>query len=298
MLKFAPLSLNDKKIYDAFSKNKNTNSESSFANMYAWRNIMKTEFAFDDDNCYFLYTKHNGLKACCFPRGFDIFNGIKRLKDFFEKNNYSFIMESVTFEEAEYIQSNFKDAKIREDEDLFDYVYKTDKIILLSGKKLHSKRNHINKFKTLYPEYVYQRMTSSDAKLCLQYARKWLLNKYTDCNNPDFKAEISAIGEFLCNFDNLSLDGGILYASDKMVAFTIGEKLTDDMYVVHIEKADTSFEGAYTMINNLFAANNCKDFLYINREEDMGIEGLRKAKKSYLPDMMIKKYTIEFVKEV
>ncbi len=298
MLTFKPLSFDDKQIYERFISGKEVNSEASFANMYAWRQTMKTMFAFDEDNCYFLYTKHNGKIACCFPRGKNIFKGINNLRDFFDENSCSFIMESVTQEEAEYIKLNFPDLYICEDEDVFDYVYKTEKLASLSGKKLHSKRNHINKFKALYTNYEYKKIQADDADALYNQAKKWLLNKYNDCDCVDYKAEITAIGEFLYNFDKFSLNGGILSVNEQIVAFAIGEKLTEDMCVVHIEKADTSFEGAYTMINNLYAINNCKDFIYINREEDMGIFGLRKAKRSYLPDLMIKKYIIEFKGDV
>ena len=105
-----------------------------------------------------------------------------------------------------------------------------------------------------------------------------------------FFGETCAIGTALNSWDALGLRGGILRLDGEVIAFTFGCQATDDMYVVQIEKADHNIAGAYQMINQQFVKRNCTEVLYVNREEDLGIEGLRKAKRSYHPAFMAKKY--------
>jgi len=291
---FRQMTTKDKTLYDSFLSGNETNSESSFANMYAWRNVMDTKIAFDDENSYFIYTKRNGKQGCCFPKGRNSVSGIKKLIDFFHSSGQEFIMESVTSEEIKIISENFDCFRYTEDPDLYDYVYTGEKLRTLPGKKLHSKRNHINKFKSLCPEYKYVNMEAKHLDICLDFSHKWLMEKWGSDENIEFKNEYSSIKEFLMNFDEFGLSGGILIADDTPIAFTIGEKLNKNTCVVHIEKAMTSYHGAYTMINNLYINNCWQDIEYVNREEDMGIDGIRKAKKSYYPDYMIKKYTVTF----
>lgn len=293
-MNFRQLKAEDKTLYDKYLSGSETNSESSFANMYAWRNVMNTQIFFDEDNCYFIYTKRDGRKACCFPRGKNPIEGIHKLHNYFKTNNLPLILESITGEEARLISDHFANITITPDEDLFDYVYSGEKLRSLSGKKLHSKRNHINRFKTLYPDYRYAEITPSNIKLCYDFSEKWLYNKYNNKITKEFSDEMNSIDEFLSNFENFNLTGGMLLYNEEIVAFTLGEKLNKNTCVVHIEKADTEYEGAYTMINNLYINNSWPDIEYVNREEDMGIEGIRKAKKSYYPDIMVKKFSIFF----
>lgn len=275
---FRQLTINDKLKYDKYLTGKETNSESSFANMYAWRNIMNTKIFFDDDNCMFIYTKRNGKLACCYPRGKDPVKGIKMLYDYFKNQGLPFIMESVTGEEAEIIKKYFPEFTIIEDENLYDYVYCGEKMRTLSGKKLHSKRNFINRFKSQHPDYSYIPMDEKHIEACLEFGKKWLCQKYESDLSDDFRDEYEAIKEFLYNFDAFNLSGGILYDEGKILAFTVGERLNKETCVVHIEKADADCDGAYPMINNLYLINQWSEIKYVNREEDMGLEGIRKAK--------------------
>jgi hypothetical protein len=203
-------------------------------------------------------------------------------------------MESVTEENKDKLIEIYGDKLIVfPDPNLFDYVYYSEKLINLVGKKLHSKRNHINKFKSLY-NYEYKKMTPQLAQGCFKKAQEWLTSKYPDKNNSDYISEITALKEVFDNYEKLDLIGGLVTVDSKIIAFSIGEKLTENTFVTHIEKADTNFQGAYTLINNEFSKNECASYEFINREEDMGIEGIRKAKNSYYPDIMIKKYSVIF----
>lgn len=293
-MNFRQIKNDDIQKYNELLSGEETNSESSFANMYAWRKNMNTMIHFDEYNCYFIYTKRDGRLACCFPRGKNQLMGIQKLYDYFNGLNLPLIMESITEKETELIINNFKNITVKPAPDLYDYVYSGEKLRELSGKKLHSKRNHINKFKALYPDYKYIKMTQSHVDMCLNFTDKWLINKWGSKQSEEYINEMNSVKEFLENFENFSLSGGLLMCDEKMVAFTVGEKLNKNTCVVHVEKADTEYEGSYTMINNLYISCNWPDIEYVNREEDMGIEGIRKAKNSYYPDMMIKKYSVIF----
>ncbi len=159
----------------------------------------------------------------------------------------------------------------------------------LSGKKLHGKRNHINKFKSLFEDrWSYESMTKDNLEECFQMALKWRAEN--DCEDDDEKrGEMCVALNSLRLFEELHLTGGVLRIDGKVVAFTIGEPICEDTYVVHIEKAYADVQGAYTMINQQFVEHECMNYKYVNREDDTGAEGLRKAKLSYRPAFMVEK---------
>ena len=289
------LTINDKNLFDKMINNEHENSESTFANLFMWRKSSKTKYAIINDSLVVFYTKSDGRKACCFPYSCsNLKETVDKIKDYFDSQNETFIMESVTEENKDKLVEIFGDRIIiTPDSNLFDYVYYSEKLINLAGKKLHSKRNHINKFKSLY-DYKYEKVTPKLAKKCLKKAQEWLISKYADEKNADYISEITALKEIFENYEKLNLTGGLISVENEIIAFSVGEKLTDDTFVTHIEKADTNYQGAYTLINNEFSKNECSFYKFINREEDMGIDGIKKAKMSYCPDKMIKKYMIQF----
>ncbi len=169
----------------------------------------------------------------------------------------------------------FPEAAFTDQRDLYDYLYRSDDLINLPGSKYHAKRNHIHAFTSTY-SYEYVRITPDKLPLLRRCAEELYLK---DSRLPD---EYEAIGELLDHFEALHLRAGLLLAEGEPAAYSIGEKMCSDTALIHIEKADRSFEGAYAMINQLFSSDFA-DCLYINREEDMDIPGLRKAKLSYHP---------------
>ena len=174
------------------------------------------------------------------------------------------------------------------DRDIADYVYETEKLATLAGKKLHGKRNHINKFKNLYPDWTYETLSDDNVEECFQMALKW--RNQNGCeDDPEKNSEMCVTLNSLRLYKELELTGGVLKAGGKIVAFTIGEPLCDDTFVVHIEKAFADVEGAYPMINQQFVQHECMEYKYVNREEDTGAEGLRKAKLSYKPAFLEEK---------
>ena len=172
--------------------------------------------------------------------------------------------------------------------DVADYVYETEKLATLAGKKLHGKRNHINKFKTLYPDWSYEHINDENVEECFQMALKWRNQNGCD-DDAEKNAEMCVTLNSLRLYKELGLTGGILRVNGQIAAFSMGEPLCSDTFVVHIEKAFADIEGAYPMINQQFVQHECMDYKYVNREDDAGSEGLRKAKLSYRPAFMVEK---------
>lgn len=170
---------------------------------------------------------------------------------------------------------------------LCDYVYATQNLIALEGKAYHAKRNFINRFTAEY-DYEYIRLTDENARtLCEPVARRWF-EAHPDMIEPDFD-ERSAIAILLENFDALRLRGGALAVNGNVVGFTLGERMNATTAHIIIEKADVDYTGAYAVLNRDFLAHEWADTQFVNREEDMGLTGLRRAKQSYhpLPQKMV-----------
>ncbi|MDO5142750.1 MAG: phosphatidylglycerol lysyltransferase domain-containing protein [Eubacteriales bacterium] len=178
-----------------------------------------------------------------------------------------------------------------DNEDGDDYIYLSEKLRTLSGKKLQSKRNLVNRFRATYEgRWQYEDLSPDNVKDAFGYHIRWC-NRNGCAQNRDFQGETCAIVHALRHFEALELRGGLLRLDGEVIAFTFGCKATEDMVVVQIEKADSSIAGAYQMINQQFALRHCGDVTYVDREEDLGLEGLRKAKRSYHPVMRGVKYT-------
>ena len=174
--------------------------------------------------------------------------------------------------------------------DKSDYLYLREKLVTLSGKKLQPKRNHISKFKRTYPNYEYRPLTPDLVPDCIRLGEEWCRTN-DSCMQYAMQAEQKMIAYALQHIGELNIVGGTLFVEGKMVAFTFGSRINAEAFDVCVEKADTSYEGAYAMINNEFVSRLPEDIVYINREEDLGLEGLRKAKLSYYPDLVLDKMT-------
>ncbi len=168
--------------------------------------------------------------------------------------------------------------------DNFDYIYKTEDLISLPGSRYHAKRNHIAKFLSLYGnDFEYVKITEENLDILKSAAdRLYLLD-------PSLDKEKKAIDLAIEHFSFLSLRAGVIVCKDIPIAYTIGEKIGDEA-LIHFEKGDRAFEGVYPFICREFVKREFSDTLFVNREEDMGIEGLRKSKLSYHPDHFIKAF--------
>jgi hypothetical protein len=173
--------------------------------------------------------------------------------------------------------------------DFSDYLYDGASLRSLTGKALHAKRNHMNRFLRDYPDFCYKRVEASDGPACLSIVREWCEEKGIDPYDlrlSDY-VPIQRIFEY---FDRLDIHGGLIRIGANVRAFALGSMLTGGNAVIHFEKADYQFNGLYAVINNMVLCREFPDASQVNREEDMGIEGLRKAKQSYLPTALADKY--------
>ncbi len=171
-----------------------------------------------------------------------------------------------------------------------DYLYLTEDLIKLEGRKYHRKRNHIKQFKEKY-SHQYIPLTSEWISECLRLETEWCNLRQCEVI-PGLLNESIAIKEAFTHFDELRVKGGAILINEKLEAFTLGERLNRDTVVIHIEKANPAYEGIYSLINQTFLENEWSEYTYVNREQDLGEEGLRKAKESYFPHRMVNKYTI------
>jgi hypothetical protein len=212
--------------------------------------------------------------------------------DYFSSINRPIVFHCITPELYQIIDSwypgRFTYNADRED---FDYIYSVEKLSSLKGSKLHGKRNHINNFIKNHPDYVYEDISPDNIGSCLDVAKKWQ-NKHDELAPEladEHAYEYDKIKLALEHMDELNMIGGIIYIDSVPVAFTIGEELAPDTFDVHFEKADDSIQGAYPMINREFVTRKLQNYTYVNREEDMGLPGLRKSKMSYCPDILFEK---------
>jgi len=175
-----------------------------------------------------------------------------------------------------------------------DYIYSREALTTLHGKKLQSKRNHLNKFKASY-DFSYSSLSANDRAECFDLLHIWRERRITEGNVPDsfieeLDKEESSIRRAFDNFEALSIIGGVLRVDGKIIAFCYGSALSEDTVCVHIEKGDETYEGVFAAINQQFAEHLPEGFKYVNRENDLGLQGLRHAKESYHPERILNKY--------
>jgi len=175
--------------------------------------------------------------------------------------------------------------------DFYDYVYSREKLAGLRGKKMQKKRNHIARFKD-DEDWSYEPITRENLAETRFMAHSWICSREEKWNE-DMENEFSVLEEAFANYEALGLKGGILRQHGDIVAFTMGEPLNSNTILIHFEKAFPEVHGAYPMINQQFIQHTAEGFEYVNREDDMGDVGLRKAKLSYYPELLLKKYAAE-----
>lgn len=298
-MKFKKLKIEDKEILDQYiSKHKFKTYEYSFTTLYLWRNMCGVEYAVVDDGL--IIKKHQVGKGEYFmvPVGYDrdkLPEIINKLKDYKSK---SYDMQNLFRDVEEDFLEEFKELfdgniEYMEDIDNFDYIYETEKLISLSGKKYHSKKNHYNTFVSSYSYRVADMKEEGVAKDCIEFDRFWNENRNTSTAQLDY--ELDGTIDLIENRENLNIEGMAVYVEDKVVGFTIGEKINEDMVVIHIEKGDFNYKGVYAFINKTFLEKYFSKVKYVNREEDLGVVGLRKAKSSYHPVKYEKKFIVNIL---
>ena len=290
MIAFKDIELQDKELITSYTQNSpRRNCDLSFSNLCSWRFLYNTKFAIIEG---FLLLKFwaNGKPVYMMPIG----NGnLKKVLDALVEDAHREgepfcllgICSSMCSELEAFMPGKFQ---FTADRDYADYLYLRTDLAALAGKKFQSKRNHVNKFKRTY-NYEYTPITPDRIQECMDLETEWC--KANNCDQHEGTGnERRALVYALHNFEELGLTGGILHVDGKIAAFTFGMPINQDTFGIHVEKADTSIDEAYAMINYEFANHISEQYVYLNREEDLGIEGLRKAKLSYQPAIILEKY--------
>ena len=183
--------------------------------------------------------------------------------------------------------------KIHHDRASFDYVYAIDDLAELKGKRYHSKKNHLNRFTETYSGYTAEPITKENLSLVERFLCSWYEEKEAQNPDNDFLMEKAALARAIKYYEEIGLEGLLLTYHGEVIAFTMGSRLSKDTFDVHFEKARADINGAYTAINYEYARyirQKHPDVKFLDREEDMGIEGLRRAKESYKPHHMVEKF--------
>ncbi|MBR5542659.1 MAG: DUF2156 domain-containing protein [Oscillospiraceae bacterium] len=266
-------------------------TESGFPTLYMWSDFYNTEICIKDGTVYFR-TGHGDDVAYTFPYGGNLKSALLEIYEEEKANGRKPRFLSLTRRMRERIETLFPGEFVyTEKRSSFDYIYSRKALATLSGKNYHQKRNHVNKFTKRYSgRFEYSAMVKADIPEVLKFQKKWMELASEKQGIESLRYETHACEELLSHFSEFSLRGGILRLDGEICAYCVGAKISDDTVDVMIEKADFRLDGAYQVINKLFCENECKDVSYINREEDMGIEGLRRAKLSYYPEFMLEKY--------
>lgn len=267
----------------------------SFGSVYLWSDKYDTRVAKFED-FFIRATFTNGkISEYYMPVGKgDMVKAVQGIIDDAKEKNIPLRIELITEDMKEFLEKNFKDVfNFTETRDKADYIYLQEDLASLSGRKYHSKRNHISKFKRETGKYKFKKITSKNYEDALHITREWCKhNGDEDCIKNEM--EFCAITKAFKNYKELGLMGGILYVGPHPVAMTVASEINKEICDVHFEKALPIVEGSYPVINNKFAGKLSK-FKYLNREEDLGIEGLRRAKESYYPVILLRKFRAELV---
>jgi len=279
---FRPVGLEDREVIMCYLDAHPTGvCEMNFANIFIWKDSERPKYTFLNGNLCLL-VEPTFAPAYFLPPagGTDICGTIQtllRLAPRLSRVPEAFVRECGHGFRAE------------EDRDNFDYVYLSEDLAELKGKKFDGKRNRIKKFETSF-EYAYGRLRREHAEDCRRLLLQW--HEAKGNGDPYLAAEKDAILEGLALYEEIGLVGGVVLVGGRVEAFTIGMRLTDDTAVIQIEIANPAYPGLAQWINREFIRREWSAFRYINREQDMGLEGLRKAKLSYQPDHLVKKYNI------
>ena len=215
---------------------------------------------------------------------------IFKSKEYFEKKGQPFSLRLVPFHVMEIIKDAVPEMHFIDDRPNYDYIYLTQELIDLKGKSFHSKKNHLNYFKKTY-EYEYVEMTSDMADDAMKFISDFNKRKEVPAHEMEMlKMEELAMEDVFNNIEKVGYSAGAILIDGNIEAIAIGGKLGKKTITEHVEKANIEFRGLYQAINNEFCKNVAANAKYINREEDMGIPNLRKAKLSYKPVKLIEKY--------
>lgn len=273
-----------------FNQFKEYSCEFSPINMLIWQDYFGFSFCIEEG---VLYSKNciDSKTTFGIPFAKDMPKAINKLKEYAQKNGIPLALFGGQGERLETLTAQMPNAfRLEPIRDSFEYIYNSSDLANLSGKKYHSKRNHISTFKKKY-NWSYEELNCKNSCDVLKFLSHWY-SSYTEKAADTMEFEKRGISKILNGPEINGMRGGVLRVDGNIIAFSLGCEISPEVFDVNFEKALVEFDGAYAMINQQFVLNSLKDYKYINREEDMGLEGLRKAKLSYKPEILLEKYIL------
>ena len=295
MINFHPVRIEDKdSINEFFFKSAYRNCDFSFSNILCWKHRYDTTFAIVDGFLLFRFFASYKEPGYMMPLGDgDLRIAIDLLRADAKERGDRFYLFAITPEMFARIEAACPgEFELKTDDAWSEYIYNARDLITLVGKKFQSKRNHVNKFKKSY-NYEYLPITREIIPDCLDLYYRWC-EENGGCNeDSSLVEERHATQKAFHYFERLGLKGGAIRVDGKIIAYSYGQQLTADTFGIHAEKSLYEIDGGFSAINQMFAEHECQNFRYINREEDLGIESLRKSKESYHPAFLLEKGYIE-----
>lgn len=292
MIPFTRLTWADKRRYEQILfDSPERGCEYSFANINLWG---KQQVAFLHD-CVAFFSHFGGRSIYPYPIG----NGDRRavveaiLRDAGKRGipcRFTGLTQTDARELEDWFPGRFHIRPVR---DSYDYVYAIDDLADLKGRKFQKKRNHFNRFRTEHPDYQVLRINECNLPLISHMINDWFMARMRQDPEGDYMLENIALARATRNYVGLGLEGIALVEDGRVLAMTMGSRMSPDTMDVHFEKAREDVDGAYNAVNCEFARHlrlRMPEIKYLNREDDMGLEGLRKAKLSYNPHHMVEKY--------
>lgn len=290
MIPFKAITTKDRDIITSFIlPSGQQDCDFSFANLCSWHFMNESAYAIIDNHLVVRFTNEEGLHEYFMPIGCgSIIPIIDQLDECARKENETLCLRGILPETREMLEQYYPTLfEYTSNRDYFDYIYRRQDLAELKGKNYQPKRNHVNKFKKEY-QFDYQSLASEFIPECLQFEAEWC-KAHGYLENDNIIKERQALTFALDHYDELGLSGAVIHAEGKIVAFTFGAPINHNTFGVHFEKADVGIDGAYSFINQEFAAHLPEQYIWLNREEDMGIPGLRQAKLSYHPTALLEK---------
>ena len=291
MIDFQPIGPEDLEKYNPFLQSgKSRGCEYSFANLYLWGRqkaaVIEGQLA--------LFSQFNRKTVYPFPAGEgDVKPVLEAIIRDSQERGIPCRITGLDSQDIEDMEKMFPGQfRFHCDRDSYDYVYAIDDLADLKGRKYQRKRNHYNRFREAFPHYTIEPITGENLPRVKQMLDNWYAQRQELDPDGDYHMEKAAIFKALRYYDQLELEGIVLVNEDQILAMTIGSRLTPDTYDIHFEKAIAEADTAYTVINCEFARflrAKHPDVQFLNREDDLGLEGLRKAKLSYYPHHMVEK---------
>lgn len=292
MIEFHPVRLEDRSLIERYTMPPGIcNCDLAFANMYCWQEVYHSAWAEIEGFLVIRFRIDGGDRIGYMqPVGKGDFGPIiPLLREDAHAHGQRLRIIGLTDEGRDMIRRmHVGQFAFESDRALEDYVYNAEDLRTLPGRRYQPKRNHINRFTAEYPDYHYEVLTRDRFGECMALEREW--RRAHEGHTSELCAEQRAMQRGFEHFEELGLLGGCIYVGERLVAFTFGSAVNDHTFDTHMEKADTEYDGAFTIINKLFAEHLPERFTLINREEDLGLEGLRRAKLSYHPAFLQHKF--------